>query len=80
MYLYQGGIENRFIPSLSKETKHLIEGFFKISNDENLRKYALSAPEECEMEEDDDILEKIIGTTVDAEFEDFADLAIKCLQ
>jgi hypothetical protein len=43
--IYQGGIENRFIPSLSNETKHMIEGFFKISNDENLRKFALASAE-----------------------------------
>ena len=40
--IYQGGIENRFIPSLSGDTKHLIEGFFKISNDQDLRTYALA--------------------------------------
>ena len=31
--LLQGGIESRFIPSLSRETKLQIEGSFKITND-----------------------------------------------
>ena len=31
--ILQGGIESRFIPSLSQETKKQIEGSFKITND-----------------------------------------------
>lgn len=33
MNILQGGIEARFIPSLSKATKTQIEGSFKITND-----------------------------------------------
>ena len=31
--ILQGGVEPRFIPSLSAETKRQIEGSFKITND-----------------------------------------------
>ena len=77
--IYQGGIENRFIPSLSADTKHLIEGFFKISNDEILRNYALAKPEEITLEEDDSMLTKIIVGGEEDEFEDYTDLTISCL-
>ena len=38
--LLHGGIEDRFIPSLTDETKHQIEGSFKITNDKELQDYA----------------------------------------
>ena len=34
--ILQGGVEPRFIPSLSVETKEQIEGSFKITNDMQL--------------------------------------------
>ena len=78
--IYQGGIENRFIPNLSNETKHLIEGLFKISNDENLRKFALSSPDDVVKTEDDQMLEKVMFSSTDSEFENFTDLSCRCLQ
>ena len=41
MNILQGGIEARFIPSLSQETKTQIEGSFKITNDRQLQSLAL---------------------------------------
>ena len=41
--LLHGGIEDRFIPSLTDETKHQIEGSFKITNDQELRDFALKS-------------------------------------
>ena len=38
--ILQGGIEGRFIPSLSQDTKTQIEGSFKITNDKQLQKLA----------------------------------------
>ena len=35
--ILQGGIEPKFIPSLSSETKRQIEGSFKITNDFELQ-------------------------------------------
>ena len=35
--MLQGGLERRFIPELSDKTKQLIEGFFKITQDPQLR-------------------------------------------
>ena len=31
--IIKGGIESRFIPNFSQDTKNLIEGFFKITQD-----------------------------------------------
>ena len=42
--IIKGGIESRFIPNFSQETKNLIEGFLKITQDKKLREYALSDP------------------------------------
>ena len=41
--MLEGGIERRFIPELSAKTKELIEGFFNITMDDELRE--LSAKE-----------------------------------
>lgn len=43
MNILQGGIESRFIPSLSVETKAQIEGSFKITNDKQLQSLALQS-------------------------------------
>ena len=39
--ILQGGIEARFIPSLSAETKTQIEGSFKITQNRSLQQLAL---------------------------------------
>ena len=38
--ILHGGLEDRFIPTLSSETKRQIEGSFKITSDEKLRNYS----------------------------------------
>jgi hypothetical protein len=43
--ILQGGIEPRFIPALSSETKLQIEGSFKITLDETLKILASKKPE-----------------------------------
>ena len=46
--MLQGGLERRFIPELSEKSKQLIEGFFKITMDDELRDLALKKTEEVE--------------------------------
>ena len=52
----KGGIESRFIPSFDQKTKDLIEGFFKITKDTELREYALSSEDKIECTVDDTLL------------------------
>lgn len=35
--MLQGGLESKFIPELSDKTKELMVGFFKITQDDQLR-------------------------------------------
>lgn len=63
--IIKGGIETRFIPGLSKETKDLIEGFFKITQDVQLRELALSDPSLIELSENDILLNNILGKNVE---------------
>ena len=59
--IIKGGIESKFIPALSQGTKDLIEGFFKITQDPELRELALSDPNMIEMSEDDALLDEIFS-------------------
>ena len=45
LIIMQGGLESRFIPELSDKTKLMIEGFFKITQDDQLRDLALKPAE-----------------------------------
>ena len=58
--MLQGGLESRFIPELSDKTKTLIEGFFKITQDNELRDLSLKKSEEIEVTDDDKLLEQIV--------------------
>ena len=58
--IIKGGIESRFIPTFDQKTKSLIEGFFKITEDKNLRAYALSAPETVELTDQDELLNEVL--------------------
>ena len=40
LIILQGGLENRFIPELSSGTKTMIQGFFRITQDEQLKALA----------------------------------------
>ena len=59
--IIKGGIESRFIPVFAQSTKNLIEGFFKITQDPQLRECALDRPEQIRLTEDDRLLHEIIG-------------------
>ena len=56
----QGGIENRFIPGLSAETKVQIEGSFKITGDKEQQKLALSEASSIQLEDEDKLFSNII--------------------
>ena len=64
--LLSGGFEDRFIPSLSDETKHQIEGSFKITGNEKLRELSLSAADKVELTEEDSLLREMMGCKDDA--------------
>ena len=51
--ILQGGIEARFIPALSQETKTQIEGSFKITNDKQLQQLALQSEDKVVQEASD---------------------------
>ena len=59
LIMLQGGLESRFIPELSDKSKIMIEGFFKITQDHELRANSLKKPEEVERTEDDELLDRI---------------------
>ena len=63
----QGGLENRFIPELSTETKRSIQGFFRITQDEQLKALAEQEASDVILTEDDIILDRIVspGAEVD---------------
>ena len=52
----QGGIEKRFIPSLSEATKIQIEGSFKITGDKTLQRLALSEASDVALDPEDQML------------------------
>lgn len=58
--ILQGGIEMRFIPTLSLETKTQIEGSFKITNDKQLQQLALQSEDKVITEASDSLLDGII--------------------
>ena len=58
--ILQGGIEPKFIPSLSSETKRQIEGSFKITNDTELQQLALTDESEISYDKSDKLLRCII--------------------
>ena len=60
LIIMQGGLESRFIPELSDKTKLMIEGFFKITQDDQLRDLALKPAESVEKSESDVIVERIV--------------------
>ena len=85
LVMLQGGLERRFIPELSDKTKLLIEGFFKITMDDQLRDLSLKKPEQVELSEDDKLLARIIEPSKDAsdlalDSTDYVELTILCLQ
>ena len=55
--LLHGGVEDRFIPSLTDGTKHQIEGSFKITNDQELRDFALKTQDQILIEYEDQFLQ-----------------------
>jgi hypothetical protein len=81
--LLHGGFDTRFIPIMSKKTKDLIEGFFKITQDEELRKYALQEPSDLVKTENDELLERVIEVDPEVADEnevDYVELTIEVLQ
>lgn len=60
--ILQGGIEGRFIPSLSQETKTQIEGSFKITNDKQLQQLALQSEDKVIFEASDSLLMGIVDS------------------
>jgi hypothetical protein len=58
--LTHGGFDTKYIPMMSKKTKTLIEGFFKITQDEELRKASLQKPEDVVKTDEEKMLERII--------------------
>lgn len=76
--LLHGGIEDRFIPSLTDETKHQIEGSFKITSDRELRDFALKKQDQVQINPDDLFLLQVIGK--DAEADEQIELALNVLQ
>ena len=59
--ILQGGVEERFIPSLTQETKVQIEGSFKITNDAQLQELALKNEKDVVMDSNDILLNGIVG-------------------
>ena len=59
----QGGIEGRFIPSLSDEIKKQIEGSFKITNDKKLQHLALQDRSQVILTANDTLLKAVIDST-----------------
>ena len=75
--LLSGGIEERFIPTLSDETKRQIEGSFKIVEDQKLRELSLASADSVQLTDEDKLLSFIIdGKRGES---DAADLAIESL-
>ena len=65
--IIKGGLESRFIPTFGEQTKSLIEGFFKITQDKQLREYAMKRPEDVELTDDDHLLSEILEKSDKAE-------------
>ena len=61
--ILQGGVEPRFIPSLSAETKRQIEGSFKITNDQELRELAMKDENDVNLEPSDKLFIEILDST-----------------
>ena len=82
--MLQGGLESRFIPELTDKTKQLIEGFFKITMDDELRDLAFKKAEEVERTEDDMMLHRVWAKSQDAEPSldgtDYLELTLQLLQ
>ena len=72
--IIKGGLESRFIPTFGDETKSLIEGFFKITQDQQLREYALKRPEDVEVTEEDKLLSEVLEKEKKEKKEDTDDL------
>lgn len=62
--ILQGGVEPRFIPSLSAETKRQIEGSFKITNDTDLRELALQNDDQVTLEPSDQLYSEIVDSSM----------------
>ena len=60
--ILQGGIEARFIPSLSQETKTQIEGSFKITGSSRLQQLALQDEDKVILTATDSLLNAIIDS------------------
>ena len=58
--ILQGGVEVRFIPSLTSDTKIQIEGSFKITNDKQLQQLAFKNETEVVNEASDLLLNGIL--------------------
>lgn len=56
MNILQGGIEARFIPCLSQETKTQIEGSFKITGDRQLQQLAVQSEDKVAIEAKDGLV------------------------
>ena len=61
--ILQGGLEPRFIPSLTTETKRQIEGSYKITNDQELRVLAMKDDTEINLEPSDELFLEILDST-----------------
>ena len=75
--ILQGGIENRFIPSLTPEAKKQIEGSFKITNDQELLDYALKNENQVQNSSEDNLL---ISIATSSRTEDDNSMVIDVLQ
>ena len=68
---------------MSKKTKTLIEGFFKITQDEELRKASLQEPEDVVKTDEEQMLERIIEADPEEKSidgNDYVELTIEVLQ
>lgn len=85
LVMLQGGLENRFIPELSDQTKTLIEGFFKITQDMQLRDLSLKKKDAVDLTEDDHLFGRILAKSTDSSHQsidgvDYVELTLEVLQ
>ena len=60
LIVLQGGIENRFIPSLTEATKIQIEGSFKITGDRELQRLSMTDSSAIVLDHEDRLLQDVI--------------------
>ena len=61
--ILQGGVNEKFIPSLSAETKSQIKGSFKITNDSELLELAMKDESDVVLSKSDQLFFEVIDST-----------------